>query len=87
MLIMCVGMYKLWAPINDITNILDLIFTTIFIFEAVIKIIGLGKFYFYSGWNIFDFVIVLFSIIGMVLSINNTTTLKNSFNITLFMHI
>ena len=46
MLIMCVGMYKLWAPINDITNILDLIFTTIFIFEAVIKIIGLGKFYF-----------------------------------------
>ena len=47
--------------------ILNVLFTIIYASEAIIKIIGLGHHYFKSGWNKFDFIIVLFSIIGMVL--------------------
>jgi hypothetical protein len=39
------------------------VFTTIFVIEATIKILGLGlKWYFYDWWNLFDFVIVLLSV-------------------------
>jgi hypothetical protein len=39
---------------------INYIFTTIFILEALIKIIGQGlKSYFEDGWNLFDFVIAI----------------------------
>ena len=39
--------------------------TCIFIIEAIIKIFGLGKTYFYSYWNVFDFALVVGSSIGI----------------------
>lgn len=54
-------------PINEellkILDIFNIIFTAIFILEALFKIIGMGfKLYFRDKMNIFDFIIVVFSI-------------------------
>ena len=57
---------------NNFLRYLDMFFTTLFIFEGLIKIIhgGLiinGKHsYFRSIWNIMDFFIVVFSLISYV---------------------
>ena len=40
------------------------IFTTVFIMEAGLKLAALRQHYFLKAWNVFDFVIVITSIIG-----------------------
>jgi len=47
---------------------INLSFTVIFIFEAAIKLIAFKSAYFKDGWNIFDFAIVLGSIITFALT-------------------
>ena len=49
-------------------NILNDIFTAIFGFEALIKIIALGRIYFHEGWNIFDFIVSFGSLISIFLT-------------------
>ncbi|XP_063710219.1 sodium channel protein 1 brain-like isoform X3 [Symsagittifera roscoffensis] len=44
------------------------IFTAFFCVEALLKIIAMGKEYFKNKWNAFDFVIVLFSIVEIIVS-------------------
>jgi len=63
--------------ISDETRVLvlwylDLIFTSIFIFETIIKFIDLGGIfhpgsYFRSIWNILDIIVVVGAILGLVL--------------------
>ncbi|VDI64608.1 Hypothetical predicted protein [Mytilus galloprovincialis] len=56
---------------QELTTTLEVsnyIFTSVFILEAVLKIMSWSKFYFKSGWNLFDFVIVIASIIDISLS-------------------
>lgn len=50
---------------------INLVFTCIFSLECAIKITGLGRSYFASNWNIFDFSIVLASILDLLLSITS----------------
>jgi hypothetical protein len=59
---------------NDIPEGLSNAFTyinygisIIFVLEGIIKIIGLGNKYFKDKWNIFDFIIALLSIVGIIL--------------------
>ena len=52
----------------EITGVLNLIFTGIFTLEAIIKIYALRCDYFFDGWNIFDFVIVVLSLFFLVLT-------------------
>ena len=52
------------AIFSDALDIVNIIFTTIFTLEAVVKIIGLRWHYFRRAWNVFDFIIVVLSIIG-----------------------
>jgi hypothetical protein len=40
----------------------------LFTIEAGLKIIALGKDYFHSGWNIFDFFIVTGTILAIIIS-------------------
>jgi hypothetical protein len=40
----------------------------IFTFEAVFKLITMGKYYFKDSWNVFDFTVVVLSIIVLCLS-------------------
>lgn len=63
---------------DKILDMINLVFTAIFIAEACIKLIGLGiKHYFYIGWNIFDFFVVCSSILDITLS--NVSTGNGSF--------
>lgn len=52
---------------DNILDVLNLIFTGVFAFEALFKIIALNpKNYFGDRWNSFDFVIVLGSFIDII---------------------
>ena len=48
-------------------EICNALFTTIFALECCVKIIGLRFMYFTAGWNVFDFVLVIASIVGIVM--------------------
>ena len=43
----------------------NFVFTGIFVLEAIVKIIALRTHYFKKAWNVFDFVIVISSLVGM----------------------
>lgn len=46
---------------------INVVFTGVFVIEATIKIIGLRFHYFRRAWNVFDFVVVTLSIMGIIL--------------------
>lgn len=56
-------------------EILNYIFTVIFIIEAVLKLLAFGKSYFKSSWNVFDFTVVCFSIFDIVLGVMDSKSL------------
>lgn len=43
---------------------LHLVFLIIYTIEFILKLIGLRHHYFTSGWNILDFVVLIFCIVG-----------------------
>ena len=43
---------------------MNIVFIVVFTLEAVLKLIALRHYYFTLPWNVFDFVVVLFSILG-----------------------
>ena len=49
--------------VQTIVDVVSYFCILVFVFEAVIKILAYGKAYFHEGWNIFDFVIVIGSLI------------------------
>jgi len=70
-----------------VEDILNYIFTMIFTFEAIIKIFALDKNYFKDNWNIFDFIVVILSILSVIitslssLKVGAATTIVRSFRI------
>ncbi|XP_056021116.1 sodium channel protein 1 brain-like isoform X8 [Ostrea edulis] len=79
MIAMAVDHYKMTDYVSNILDILNILFTTVFTLESVVKIIGLRHHYFRQPWNVFDFVVVILSLVGIVLA----DVLANSFNPTL----
>ncbi|XP_055086412.1 sodium channel, voltage-gated, type I-like, alpha [Periophthalmus magnuspinnatus] len=53
---------------TNVLYVINNIFICIFTGECLLKMIALRQYYFTNGWNIFDFVVVILSIIGMFLS-------------------
>ncbi|XP_029283723.1 LOW QUALITY PROTEIN: sodium channel protein type 5 subunit alpha-like, partial [Cottoperca gobio] len=51
-----------------ILNNINLAFIIVFTFECLVKIVALRCYFFTVGWNIFDFVVVILSIVGIVLA-------------------
>ena len=47
---------------------LNYFFAFIFNCEMILKLIGLGWQYFYSGWNVFDCLVVIGTDIGIILN-------------------
>ena len=47
---------------------LNIVFTTIFTLEAILKLIGYRQHYFRIGWNVFDFIVVVVSILSIALN-------------------
>uniref|UniRef100_A0A7M4DWY7 Sodium channel protein n=1 Tax=Crocodylus porosus TaxID=8502 RepID=A0A7M4DWY7_CROPO len=75
MVLICLNMVTMMVETDDqseakieILQTVNLIFIIIFTGECVLKMFALRYYYFTIGWNIFDFVVVILSIVGLVLS-------------------
>ncbi|KAF6718453.1 Sodium channel protein type 2 subunit alpha [Oryzias melastigma] len=53
---------------ESILNTINLVFIVIFTTECLIKIFALRCYFFTVAWNIFDFVVIILSIVGIVLA-------------------
>ncbi|KAM6436847.1 voltage-dependent L-type calcium channel subunit alpha-1C isoform 3-T3 [Liasis olivaceus] len=70
---------------KEAMNILNMLFTGLFTVEMVLKLIAFKpKGYFSDPWNIFDFLIVIGSIIDVILSETNNTEDNSRISITFF---
>ncbi|XP_077793056.1 sodium channel protein type 1 subunit alpha isoform X2 [Podarcis muralis] len=75
MILICLNMITMMVEtddqskeMEDILYRINLIFIVLFTGECVLKLISLRYYYFTIGWNIFDFVVVILSIVGMFLA-------------------
>ena len=69
MMTMAMGFENCPRVYEQILSIFNYIFTGIFIAECLIKLVGLGPVaYFHSGWNRFDFFVVVASILDIVIA-------------------
>lgn len=50
---------------DKILQKINVVFIVIFSGECLLKMISLRHYYFTNGWNVFDFIVVILSIIGM----------------------
>ncbi|XP_077281924.1 sodium channel protein 60E isoform X1 [Temnothorax americanus] len=67
MLTMGIEHYNQPHPIFFVLEVSNAFFTTVFGLEAIVKIVGLRYHYFTVPWNLFDFVLVLASILGILM--------------------
>ncbi|KRX08462.1 hypothetical protein PPERSA_12943 [Pseudocohnilembus persalinus] len=72
----------------DIISAINIVFLVIFTLECVIKIIAFKSYYFFDSWNIFDFVVVILTLIGVILeylqviqNIGSATSIIRTFRI------
>ena len=56
--------YNQAQAFTDILGYINQVFIAIFTLECCMKIIALRQFYFKQAWNIFDFVVVVLSVLG-----------------------
>ncbi|TRZ03778.1 hypothetical protein DNTS_004379, partial [Danionella cerebrum] len=75
MILICLNMVTMMVETDDQTKEMDdilywinLVFIILFTGECVLKMISLRHYFFTIGWNVFDFVVVILSIVGMFLS-------------------
>jgi len=64
MMTMAIEYYDQPQQLEDVLFIINQIFITIFTLECAMKIIALRQYYFRQPWNVFDFVVVISSILG-----------------------
>uniref|UniRef100_A0A452IH92 Sodium channel protein n=1 Tax=Gopherus agassizii TaxID=38772 RepID=A0A452IH92_9SAUR len=74
MILICLNMVTMMVETDDqsdemkhILYWINMVFIVLFTGECVLKLISLRYYYFTIGWNIFDFVVVILSIVGMFL--------------------
>ncbi|XP_071488688.1 LOW QUALITY PROTEIN: sodium channel protein 1 brain-like [Diadema antillarum] len=67
MLAMMVEHYQMSQEFTDVLDNLNIFFTSIFTLEAIIKLIALSWYYFKIPWNVFDFIVVVMSLLGIIL--------------------
>ncbi|NWV93960.1 SCN5A protein, partial [Machaerirhynchus nigripectus] len=75
MILICLNMITMMVETDDqsqekvnILHKINMLFVAIFTGECIFKMLALRHYYFTNGWNIFDFVVVILSIVGTVLS-------------------
>uniref|UniRef100_A0A674PGM0 Sodium channel protein n=1 Tax=Takifugu rubripes TaxID=31033 RepID=A0A674PGM0_TAKRU len=75
MILICLNMVTMMVETDDQTKDMDnilywinVVFIVLFTGECLLKMISLRHYYFTIGWNVFDFVVVILSIMGMFLS-------------------
>lgn len=61
--------YRQKTAVENSLEVLNILFTIIFCLEAVIRLGAIGfQNYFKDNWNIFDFIIALGSLIGILMN-------------------
>lgn len=87
-IVLAINWYRKPEKVNQVTDIINYVFTGVFTLEAVLKIYGFGiKKYFSDGWNIFDFAIIVGSYTGLIVDMNTSvsvgvqTTILRAFRI------
>uniref|UniRef100_A0A4W3HRE9 Sodium channel protein n=1 Tax=Callorhinchus milii TaxID=7868 RepID=A0A4W3HRE9_CALMI len=75
MILICLNMVTMMVETDlqsketdNILYLINVIFIVLFTTECVLKLIALRYYYFTLGWNVFDFVVVILSVIGMFLA-------------------
>jgi hypothetical protein len=69
--------YRQPPEVDVVTEIINKIFTVIFVSEAAIRIIGIGiRNYLKDGWNIFDFIVALGSLVSILISSSTSVEIK-----------
>ncbi|XP_053120686.1 sodium channel protein type 5 subunit alpha-like [Hemicordylus capensis] len=75
MILICLNMVTMMVETDDqsqgkiyVLSKINILFIAIFTAECVMKLVALRYYFFLNGWNIFDLVVVIMSIIGNVLS-------------------
>jgi len=48
-------------------DVMNFVFSSVFIAEFCIKLVGYGERYCKDSWNVFDMIIVVFTIIGIII--------------------
>lgn len=83
MILICLNMITMMVEtddqskeMEDILYRINLIFIVLFTGECVLKLISLRYYYFTIGWNIFDFVVVILSIVGKARSKQSKANVK-----------
>lgn len=71
MFLICLNMVTMMVETDDqspekvnILSKINLLFVAIFTGECIVKMAALRHYYFTNSWNIFDFVVVILSIVG-----------------------
>ena len=71
MILICLIMVTMMVETDDQSQLkvdilynINMVFIIIFTGECVLKMLALRQYYFTVGWNIFDFVVVILSIVG-----------------------
>jgi len=70
-LVMALTWFDEPKQLSEVTEVLNIIFMVIFTLEAIIKIVAFKKLYFKDAWNIFDFTIVVSTIMMLLLTAAN----------------
>ncbi|XP_043860123.1 sodium channel protein type 4 subunit alpha [Dromiciops gliroides] len=75
MFLICLNMVTMMVETDDQSQLkidilynINMVFIIIFTGECMLKMLALRQYYFTVGWNIFDFVVVILSIVGLALS-------------------
>ncbi|KAM9663925.1 sodium channel protein type 9 subunit alpha isoform 1-T1 [Trichechus inunguis] len=75
MVLICLNMVTMMVEkegqseyMSHVLSWINVVFIILFTGECVLKLISLRHYYFTVGWNIFDFVVVILSIVGMFLA-------------------
>lgn len=71
MMLICLNMVTMMVETDeqsqlkvDILYTINMVFIIVFTGECLLKMLALRQYYFTVGWNIFDFVVVILSIVG-----------------------
>ncbi|KAK1160338.1 sodium channel protein type 4 subunit alpha B-like [Acipenser oxyrinchus oxyrinchus] len=75
MVLICLNMVTMMVETDDqstekeeILYYINLVFIVVFTAECVLKMFALRHYFFTMGWNIFDFVVVILSVVGIMLA-------------------
>ncbi len=77
-IILAISWYEQPARFDEVTETINYVFAVVFFLEAAIKIIAYGARYFKDGWNNFDLLIVLITLISIILGLHTSVTVGPS---------